>query len=63
MNKDPDKVTEEYPLIILDIKSSAYMANNGKDTKHTRKIDRRVYCVRNGEKSKMHNNDLCEGGI
>ena len=35
-NKDTDIVTEEAPLIVLDSKSDICMANNGKDTKHTR---------------------------
>ena len=48
LNKDPDMVPEEDPLIILDSKSTMCMANNGKDTKHTRA--RRMYFVRNGEK-------------
>ena len=48
LNKDPYIVTEEAPLIILDIKSDVFMDNNGKDTKHTRHIDRRVHLVRNG---------------
>ena len=37
------------------------MANNGKDTNHTRHILRIMYFVRNGEKCKMHNIDWCEG--
>ena len=37
LNKDPDIAPEEAPLIVLDSKSSMCMANNGKDTKHTRK--------------------------
>ena len=40
LNKDPDIVTEEAPLIVLDGKSAMCMANNGKDTKHTRHIAR-----------------------
>ena len=39
------------------------MDKNGKDTKHTRHIDRRVHFVRNGEKCKMHMIDWCEGGL
>ena len=39
------------------------MANNGKDTKHTRHIARRINFVRNGEKCKMHKIDLYEGGL
>ena len=50
LSKDPDIVPEEAPLIVLDSKSSICMAKNGKDTKHTRHIARRMYFVRNGEK-------------
>ena len=39
------------------------MANNGKDTKHTRHIARRIHFVRNGEKCKIHKIDWCEGGL
>ena len=39
------------------------MANNGKDTKHTRHIASIIHFVRNGEKWKMHNIDWCEGGL
>ena len=51
------------PLIILDSKSAVCMANNGKGTKHKRKIARRVHLVRNGENCRMHRIDWCEGGI
>ena len=50
LNKDPDIVPEEAPLIILYSKSSVCMYNNGKYNKHTRKISRRMHFVRNGEK-------------
>ena len=63
LNKDPDIVPEEAPFIVLDIKSSMCMTNNGKDTKHTRHIARRINFVRNGEKCKMHKIDWCEGGL
>ena len=63
MNKDPDIVTEETPIVILDIMSAVCMANNGKDTKYTIHIARRVHFVRNGEKCKIHNIDWCEGGM
>ena len=49
LNKDPDKVSEEAPLIVLGIMSVICMANNGKDTKHKRHIARRMHFVRNGE--------------
>ena len=50
LNKDPDRVPKEDPLILLDSKSAMCMAKNGKDTKHTRHISRRMHFVRNGEK-------------
>ena len=63
MNKYPGIVPEEAPLIILDSKLAVFMANNGKDNKHTRYITRRVYFVRNGKKCKIHKIDWCEGGL
>ena len=63
LNKDPDIVPEEAPLIVLDIKYAMYMAKNVKDTKHTRPIASRMHFVRNGEKWKMHKIDWCEGGL
>ena len=48
--KDPDIVPEDAPIIILDSKSDVCMAKNDKDTNHTRRISRRLYFVRNGEK-------------
>ena len=50
LNKDPDIVTEEYPMIILDSKSSFCIDHNGKDTKHTSHITRIIHFVSNGEK-------------
>ena len=50
LNKCPDRVPEEAPLIVLDGKSSMCMAKNGKDTKHTRHISSRMHFIRNGEK-------------
>ena len=47
LNKDPDIVPEDDPLIVFDSKSDMCMANNGKDTKHTRHIARIIYFVRN----------------
>ena len=43
LNKDTDIVPEEAPLIVLDIKSAMCMAENGKDTKHTRHISRKMH--------------------
>ena len=57
LNKDPYIVPDEAPLIVLDSKSSICMANNGKDTKHTRHISRRIHFLGNGEKCKMHKID------
>ena len=63
LNKDPEIVPEEAPLIILDIKYAMCMAKNGKDIKQTRHIARIMNFVRNGEKCKMHKIDWCEGGL
>ena len=49
LNKDTCIVPEEAPMIVLDSKSAICMANNGKDTKHTRHIARRMYFVSNGQ--------------
>ena len=61
LKKDPGIVPEEAPLIVLDRKFAMYMANNGKDTKHTKHITRRMHFVRNIEKCKMQKIDLFEG--
>ena len=49
LNEDPDRFPKEAPLIVLDSKSSMCMAKNGRDTKHTRHIARRMHFVRNGD--------------
>ena len=36
LNKDPGMVTQEAPLIVLYSKSAVCMADNVKDTKHTK---------------------------
>ena len=63
LNEDPDMVPKEAPLIVLDIKSAMCMAKNGRDTKHTRHIARRIHFVSNGEKCKMNKIEWCEGGL
>ena len=63
LNKDPDIVPEESPLIVLYSKSAMCMANNSMDTKHTRHIARGMHFVSNEENCKMHNIDWCEGGL
>ena len=63
LNKDPDRFPKESPLIVLDNKSAMCMAKNGRDTKHTRHIARRMHFVRNGEKCKMHKIEWCEVGL
>ena len=50
LNKDTEIVPEEAPMIISDSKSAICMDKNGKDTKHTRHIERRMNFVRNREK-------------
>ena len=49
LNKDPDVVTKQSAFIILDSKLDTFVDNNGKDTKHTRHISRRMHFVRNSE--------------
>ena len=56
-------VPKQGPLIFLDSKSSMCMDKNGKDTKHTRYIARRMHFIRNGDKCKIHKIDWCEGGL
>ena len=63
MNKDPDIVPEESPMVFLGSNSAMCIAKNGKDTKHTRHIARRNNFVRNGEKCKMHNIDWFYVGL
>ena len=41
-NKDPDVVPEQAPIVIFDSKSAVCMNKNGKDTKHTIHITRRM---------------------
>ena len=43
LNKDPDIVPEEAPLIVLDSKYAIGMAKNGKYNKHTRHIASRMH--------------------
>ena len=50
LNKDPDIVQEENPLIVLYSKSDMCIATIGEDTKHTSHIARIMNLVRNGEK-------------
>ena len=49
--------------MVLESKSAICMAKNGKDTKHTRHIARRMHFVRNVEKCNMHKIYWCEGGL
>ena len=62
-NKDPDIVPEEYHLIVLYSKPSMCVAKNGKDTKHTRHIARRIHLISDEEECKMHKIDWCEVGL
>ena len=45
------------------IKSDIYMDKNGKDTKQTRHIARKMYFLRNGEKCNFYKTLWCEGGL
>ena len=53
LNMDPDIVPEAASLNILDRKYYVCMDNNGKYTKYTRHISRRLNFVRNGENRKI----------
>ena len=57
LNEDLYMVPKEPILIVFDSKYAMYMDKNGKDTKHTIHIARRMHFVRNGEKCKMHKID------
>ena len=48
-------------MIVFDGKSSMCMSKNGKDTKYTRHIARRMHFVRSGVKYKIQKIDWCEG--
>ena len=63
LNKDPDIILEEAPLIILDSNSAMCKADDDKDTKHTKINARIMHFVINGDKCKMHKIDWCEGGL
>ena len=63
LNEDPDMFPKEAPLIVLDSKYAMCTAKNGRYTKNTRHIARRIHFVRNGEKCKMQKIDWCEGGL
>ena len=63
LKKCSDVVPEEAHHIILDRKSAIFMANNGKDTKHTRHISRRMHLVSNGEELNFHKTLWYEGGV
>ena len=56
-------VPEQLPIIILDRKSAVCMSKNRKDTRHTRKISRRMPFVRNYEEWNLHKPVWCEGGL
>ena len=63
LNKDIYIVPEEPPLIILDSKYGMCMAKNSKVTEHKMHIYRRVHFLKNGDNSKIHKIDWCEGGL
>ena len=63
LHKDPYVVPEQAPLIILDIKSGICMDKNGKYTKHTRHISRRMHFVINSEECNFHKTVWCEGDL
>ena len=60
-NKGPYIVSGEYPFIVLYSKSAMCVFINGKDTKHTSHIARRIHLVRNGESFNIQSIDWCAG--
>ena len=56
-------VTEQAPLNILDRKSAICVDDNGKDTKYTIHIARRIYFARNNEECNFHKTVWCEEGL
>ena len=62
-DKDRYVIPEQAPLIILDIKSAICVVNNGKDTKHTIHISRRINFVINYKECNFHNIVRCEAGL
>ena len=63
LNKNLYMVTEQAPIIILNMKAAICMDKNGKDTKQTRNISRRMHLVRNGKEWNLHKTVWCEGGM
>ena len=63
LNKDPDLVPEQAPIVILDNKSDMCMAKNSDYTKNTRHISIRMHFVRNGEEWNFHKILWCELGL
>ena len=63
LNKDSDIVPGESPMILLDSKYDMFMSYNGRYTKHTKHIARRMHFVSNGEEFKMHKIYWCDGGL
>ena len=54
LDKDPDVVPEQAPLIILGRKSGICVDNHIKYNKRTINIDRRINLVRNGKEFNLH---------
>ena len=57
LNKDPDIVTELYPLILFESKSAICIAKNGRYTKQTRHMVRIIHFLRKGAKFSMNKID------
>ena len=53
LNKNPDIVPEEATLNVLYRNYAMCMARNGKDTKHTRQIARRIHFLMNTENARF----------
>ena len=63
LKNDLDVVLEQAHLIVLDSISAVCMANNGKYTKHTRNISRRMHFVINSKECNLQKTVWCEGDL
>lgn len=61
--EDPDQLPSDPPLIVMDSKSGIDMAKNGKNSKHTRHIMRRIHFVHMGEAEGYHQAAWCKKAI
>ena len=61
--EDPDQKPSDPPPLVLDSRAGVDMSKNGKDSKQTRHIARRMHFVRNGEAEGYHRTTWIEGDM